>query len=113
MLKVHAALAGFTVFSLLRQKDQLYEELEAATKEPGTLLFVVDNYPNWLDALKFLGNHHKGNVSVVMAARSGTNDVVAGRAEALLKLGDLHEIAVDHLTDVEILHIAQLMDRCV
>jgi hypothetical protein len=110
MLKVHASSAGFTVFSLLRQKDQLYEELEFALKQPGALLFVVDNYPNWLDALKFLGNHHKGNASVVMAARSGTNDVVADRAEALLKLGELHEIAVDHLTDIEIVRVAQLMD---
>ncbi len=110
LLKVHASLAGFTVFSLLRQRDQLYEELEFALKQPGTLLFVVDNYPNWLDALKFLGMHHKGKVSVVMAARSGTNDVVAARVEALLKLGDLHEIAVDHLSDTETLRIAQLME---
>jgi hypothetical protein len=110
LLKAHAASAGFTVFSLLRQKGQLYEELEFAAKQPGSLLFVVDNYPNWLDALKFLGNHHKGNLSVVMAARSGTNDVVADRVEALLKLGDLHEIAVDHLAEEEILRIAQLMD---
>lgn len=110
LLKAHASLAGYTIFSLLRQRDQLYEELEFALKQPGTLLFVVDNYPNWLDALKFLGNHHKGNVAVVMAARSGTNDVVAARVESLLKLGDLNEIAVDHLTEMEIVRIAQMMD---
>ena len=110
LLKVHAFLSGFTVFSFVRQREQLYEELESALNQPGMLLFVVDNYHNWLDALKFLGNHHKDKVSVVMAARSGTNDVVAARVETLLKLGDLHEIAIDHLSEPETLRIAQLMD---
>jgi hypothetical protein len=110
MLKVEAFVAGFTVIELLKQADSLFEELEFALKRPGRLLFIVDNYGNWLDALKFIGMHHAKNISVVLAARTNTHDVLAGRLSDLLKIEDLNEIVVDRVPPVDIVKIAKLMD---
>jgi hypothetical protein len=109
-LKPLAAASGFTVIELLKQKDGLLEELDLALKRPGKLMFLVDNYGNWMDALKFIGNHHAKNVSIVIAARSSANDVLAGRAAEILRLGDLHEVSADYLPDADILKVVQIMD---
>ncbi len=109
-LKAEAYTSGFTVISLFRQGDQLFEELGLALGRPGRLLFVVDNYGNWLDALKFIGTHHKKNISVVLAARSTTHDVLAWRVSTLLALGDVHEITLDRMPTIDLEKVAKLLD---
>jgi hypothetical protein len=109
-LKVRATVEGFTVFELVRQKESLYSELDAALQRKGRLLCIIDNYGNWLDAIKYIGNHQVNNLSVVMASRSGPNDVLAPRANELLKLDDLFEIAADRLSETEILDVVEAMN---
>jgi hypothetical protein len=110
MLKATAYISGFTVISFVRQGNQLFEELELSLRRPGRLLFIVDNYGNWLDALKFIGTHHKKNVSVILAARTTTHDLLAGRVESLLALGEVREIILDRMHPLDLVNVANLID---
>ena len=110
MVKATAYVSGFTVISFARQGNQLLEELELALRRPGRLLFIVDNYGNWLDALKFIGTHHKKNISVVLAARTTTHDLLALRVEELLAVGEVSEITLDRMPALDLSNIAKLID---
>ena len=110
MVKATAYISGFTVISFVKQGNQLFEELELALRRPGRLLFIVDNYGNWLDALKFIGTHHKKNICVVLAARTASHDLLALRVEGLLAIGEVREITVDRMPPSDLAHVATLID---
>jgi hypothetical protein len=110
MVKIAASIAGFSVVELVRQKDALFEELDAVLKRGGKLLILIDNYGDWQDAIGFIGKHHSRNLSVVIAARSATNDVLASRMQANLDLGELSEISLDKLQDDDLLRVSGMMD---
>ena len=109
-LKVEAFRSGFTVIELIKQAESLFEELEFVLTNTGRLLFLIDNYGNWMDAIRFIGMHHRKNISVVLASRTTTHDILAARVQQILNLGNLQEIAIDRMKPEDVLRVAQLMD---
>ncbi|MCU1252435.1 MAG: hypothetical protein JWQ49_5464 [Edaphobacter sp.] len=110
MVKAIAATSGFTVVELVKQRDGLFEELNEVLKRDGKLLLVIDNYGDWQEAIRFIGMHHKKNISILLAARASTNDVLATRIQGFLNLGELNEVSLDKLIDSDLLEIVRFMD---
>lgn len=109
LIKADAFRLGFTVIEIFRNRESLIEELDYALKLDGQLLFVIDNYGDWREAIAYIGTHRNPNTSVILAARSGTNDVLASRIEASLKMGELYELPVDRLSDEDLARLADFM----
>jgi hypothetical protein len=97
VLKCMAAEKQYIVYTVTKQAESLYEELEQAFSATGKKIFVIDNYPDWLDVLEFFGNHAPDKTTLVLSARTATNDVLVDRAMELLRTGTLREIGVDKL----------------
>jgi hypothetical protein len=97
VLKCMAAEKQYAVYTITKQAESLYEELEQAFSATGKKVFVIDNYPDWLDVLEFFGTHAPDNTTLVLSARTATNDVLVDRAMELLRTGNLTEIGVDKL----------------
>jgi hypothetical protein len=110
MAKVSAAIAGLTVVELTKHQDGLIEELDLALKRGGKLLLIIDNYGDWQEAIRFIGSHHNKELSLLLAARTNTNDVLSSRIQTQLGLGSLYEISLDKLQDDDILRVSQMMD---
>lgn len=102
-LKCKASEAGFRVFTLVHRGDTLFSELEFAAEGDAPSVFIVDNYPDWLTALKFFRTHMRDGISLAAAARTSAHDILIDRLAEVVQAGDIVEIAVDNLErdDVE------------
>lgn len=97
VLKCMAAEKQYAVYTITKQAESLYEELEQAFSATGKKVFVIDNYPDWLNVLEFFGTHAPDKTTLVLSARTASNDVLVDRAMELLRTGNLTEIGVDKL----------------
>jgi hypothetical protein len=53
-IKARAVEKDYSIFTLAKHGQSLYEEIESALKQAKKALFIVDNYPDWMEALKFM-----------------------------------------------------------
>jgi hypothetical protein len=101
-MKCQAHMQGYKVLSLVRRGDLLAEELQNALVAPGKKIIFIDNYVEWLDTLPIFGAHSSEDYSVVLSARSGSNDVLVDRVAEQLATGDIVEIPLDKLGDQDL-----------
>lgn len=111
MLKSRAQEAGYRVYTLIQRGDSLFAELEYAVSGTGRVLFVVDNYPDWLSALKFFDTHMRDGVSLVVAARSSAHDVLIDRLTEVVRAEDVVELAIDTLERSDIDCVISFLDQ--
>jgi hypothetical protein len=111
ILKCKAEEAQYSVYTIAKQADSLYEELEQAFSTATKKIFVIDNYPDWLDALRFFGTHAPQKSSLVLSARTAAHDVLVDRAVELLRTGNLGEIEIDRLGPDELDWVIQYFNR--
>jgi hypothetical protein len=101
-LKCMASDNGYVVYTISRRGDSLYEELEQAFGRAGKKVFIIDNYPDWLDTLQFFGTHVPKDTTLVLSARTASHDVLVDRATELLRSGNISEIEVDGLAPADL-----------
>ena len=95
MLKSKAREAGYRVFSLVQRAESLLPELEHAVSGDAPVVFFVDNYPDWLNALKFFATNMRDGITLVVAARSSAHDILVDRLAEIVRADDVVEIACD------------------
>jgi len=110
VLKCMAAEKQYTVYTVTKQAESLYEELEQAFAVTGKKIFFIDNYPDWFDVLEFFGTHAPDKTTLVLSARTATNDVLVDRVMEVLRTGNLSEIGVDKLGTNELEWILHYFD---
>jgi SIR2-like domain len=110
-LKAAAADQGYTVQVLTHQGESLISELEQALKAPQPILFVIDNYPRWLNALRFFGTTAPEGTSLLVSARTSAHDVLVDRLTEVTPVEDIVEIDVDRLTDLDVTNTVEYLDH--
>jgi hypothetical protein len=93
--------AGFKVFTFSKHSEGIDREIEQALATKGKLLFIVDNYPDWMSALAFIGNHRHERMSIVLSARSATHAAILPKLLEVLHSAETLELALDELTSAE------------
>jgi hypothetical protein len=109
-LKYLAYSKGYKVFSLVNRGDSLAEELQNALIGSGKKVFFIDNYVEWLDVVKIFGAHCSEDFTLVVSARSASNDVLIDRLAEDLEVQDICEIPIDELTPDDIEWIIDFFD---
>jgi hypothetical protein len=56
-IKCKAKELGYAVYSFVRRGDSLSDEIEWALRSNAKILFIIDNYPDWLDTLRLYARH--------------------------------------------------------
>ncbi len=110
-IKCRAKEAGYAVFAFIKKGDSLREEIEAALRTSDPTLFVVDSYPDWLDALKLYARYVGKHSAIVLSARTSAHDVLVDRLSDILGKASLEEIAVDKLAKPEIEEAVDYLDE--
>jgi len=110
-LKCIATEQGFQVYSFIENGDSLLEEIEWALKSHDRTIFIVDNYPEWLDSLKFVAPHLGEKTTLVLSARTSAHDVLVDRFSEILRIKDLSEIPIDVLSDEELKWLVGFFDE--
>ena len=93
--------AGLKVFTLSRHSESVFTEIEQALATSGHIVFIVDNYPDWMPALEFIGSHRHDKVSVVLSARNATHAALLPKLLEVLHSAETLEIALDQLSIAE------------
>jgi hypothetical protein len=110
-LKFLAHSRGYKVFTLVNRGDSLEEEVQNALVQPGKKAVFVDNYVEWLDVFPLFGAHRSEDFSLIVSARSSSNDVLIDRLSRDFGTGDIFEIPVDELTSEDIRWVVSFFDE--
>jgi hypothetical protein len=110
-VKCKAFEKGYDVFSLVKSGTTLNEEIEWALLESKKSLFLIDNYPDWMNAIRFYAGRATKSSSLILTARTSAHDVLVDRLSELLHVGDMLEISVDELREEELVWLIGFMDE--
>lgn len=110
-LKVRAAAAGYSVFDVVNRTPDILQEADLLMRRTARPLLIVDDYPNWLDLVRYIGANRTDQVSVVVAARNSTHDVLVTELHDALRLEDIPELSVDRLSDIELEWFVEIFDK--
>lgn len=110
-IKQKAHESNYTVYTFAKATESFQEELEWALKSSPRQLFLVDNYPDWLDALKLYAMLAGTTSSLVLTARTSSHDVLVDRLAEIIHVTELPEIPVDHLSPVEVAWLIEYFDE--
>jgi len=100
-LKCKGVESGYEVYDLAARTSDLLSELECVVSRVPKMLMVVENYPDWLDALEYFSIHASDKSAVVLSARTSVHDFMVDRLVAVLRTDSVPEFAVDQLVEAE------------
>lgn len=101
------------VFTYIHRYDSLDEEIEKICEERKRCVVIIDNYPGHMDILnKFALYGHK-NISFLLTARNGVNQMFCKQLERALKIQteDIAPLYLNKLQDNEIDDLAFLLEN--
>jgi hypothetical protein len=101
---------GLEVFSVSKRSPEVLSELEFLLSRTGNLVLTVDNYPDWMDALTFIGLRKRKGLSLILTARSGTHTALAPRLASVLQTQEMREISLDRLSGEDVEGIVSYLD---
>lgn len=110
-VKWRALEKGYEVYSLVNRTEDLEQEMEWVLRAKPRALIVVEDYPDWLDAVKHFAVHASSKQALLLSARSLANDVNIDRLYEILQRDDIPEVSVDRLTDEDIAWLADFFDK--
>lgn len=110
-LKCRASEKDYAVYSLVKPGNTLFEELESALQDTKNHIIFIDNYPEWMEVLRFYSRHATARSSIELAARTSHHDVLVDRISEIIRVPDMKEVAVDHLSKDEMVWISKFFDE--
>lgn len=97
-IKCQASVSGYRVFTLQDRTEDLYTELDAVLGTGRKAVLVIDDYPEWLEELEYIGLRPNPKLSLLLAARSSAHDFLIDRLAETLRHSDIAELSVDQLS---------------
>ena len=109
-LKCRAIERGYSVYSVVERTFEILTELKHVTKPETKTIIVIEDYPDWLEEIKFLSMNANDKVSLVLTARTSPHDVMIPRLLSALGREDIHTLSLDQLTREEIEWLVDFQD---
>jgi hypothetical protein len=106
-----ATAAGRPAYSLSRRSPSMLAELLHLCSTDKPYLLIIDMYPAWMDALEMLGKHRTENMSLLLTARTGPNDVLVDRVEEIFVKRQIHEIDIEGMDHRELGAVNDLFEQ--
>lgn len=110
-IKCRAVERGYDVYVLTMRGEDLFRELDMVLESGAKVLLVVDDYPDWLDVLEYVGLHRKPETRLLLSARSSVHDVIIDRLCSVLGRPGVVELSADRLTDQDLAWVADFFDE--
>lgn len=102
---------NWAVWEITARTPELLRETDTILKEPTKILIAVDDYPAWMDVVRYIGSNASDRVTVLLTARTPAHDVLLDDLHAALHLDVIPEWSVDRLDDVEAEWFVDMLDR--
>lgn len=110
-VKCRAIERGYDVYALTTRSEDVFRELDAVLASTAKVLLVVDDYPEWIDVLEYVGLHARPDTRLLLSARSSVHDVMIDRVCAVLGRQSVIELSVDRLVNEDLGWIADFFDE--
>lgn len=107
--KYRLTKAGYRVFAGSTRTERMTEELREILALPDKVAVVIDNYPDWLEAVETFGMYRSDRSVLILAARTAAHDVLVDRMEDLVA-SDVIEFSVDHLSNADVSWVQEIFD---
>jgi hypothetical protein len=106
-----ATAAGRAAYLLSKRSPSMLDELSYLGQSAKPYLLVIDAYPAWMDALELLGRHRNANMSLLLTARTGPNDVLVDRVEDIFPKHKVLEINIERMDETELGEVNELFEH--
>lgn len=97
------------VFTFTSHTGEPLREFQRVLRSHEDGIFIVENYPDWLDFLGTAGYHVSPNFRFLFTARSGANDANIERLARAFPAMELLEYNVDKLSDDELNWLSDML----
>lgn len=102
---------GYDVYAVTQRSDDTFQELDAVLGSVVRTLLVIDDYPDWLDVIEYVGSHRRPECALLLSARTAVNDVMVDRVCALLGRSSVAEFSVDRLAQGDLEWLVDYLDE--
>jgi hypothetical protein len=106
-----AFAAGRPVYSLSKRSPSMESELSYLCSSDKPFLLIVDSYPAWMDALSILGKYRNEQMSLLLTARTGPNDVLVDRVEDIFRTRLVQEVDIERMDEHELGEVSEIFER--
>ena len=113
-VKRRALEKGLAVFSVTTRAGDASAEFRAALKSsPKASVFVIENYPDWLEFIQHasMDAANRADVVFLVTARSSVHDTHIDRLSERLPRHELVEYGIDRLNDTDLRWLAEMFDE--
>ncbi|MCL4273685.1 MAG: SIR2 family protein [Anaerolineales bacterium] len=110
-IKYRASQAGFNVYTLLENSDDILEQIDSVFHDSGKKIIIIENYTDWMEPIRHISQISDDRCSVILTSRTSLHDVNIDRLSEMFPDLEVKEIPVDNLTDLEIKWFANVFDE--
>lgn len=103
--------AGWDVFEVTGRTSELLREADEILRRPTRTVIVIDDYPSWLDLVRYVSTNASDQVSMLLTARTPAHDVLLDDLSSALQSESIPEFSVDRLDNEEVDHFIEVLDR--
>lgn len=109
-VKYRASQAGFNVYALLENSDDIIEQIDGIFYDKGKKVLIIESYTDWMEQIRHIANIADDRCSIVLTSRTSLHDVNIERLVEMFPDLVVKEISVDRLTEKDLNWISKLFD---
>jgi hypothetical protein len=100
-----------TVWEITGRTPELLRETDIILRDPARILIALEDYPGWMDVVRYIGSNASDRVTVLLTARTPAHDVLLDDLNAALHLDAIPEWSVDRLDEGETEWFVDMLDQ--
>ena len=102
---------GWDVFEVTGRTSELLREADEILRRPTRTVIVIDDYPSWLDLVRYVSTNGSDQTSLLLSARTPAHDVLLDDLSSALQSESIPEFSVDRLDNEEVDRFIDVLDR--
>lgn len=110
-VKCRAVEKGYNVYVVVNQHFDIISEIDQITRSNEKILLIVDDYPDYFDAIKYFHQTANDTSACILSARSSAHDVFIDSLYNVFDPSDIPEISIDKLSSNEVVWLRELLDE--
>jgi hypothetical protein len=103
--------SGLDIFEVTGRTPELLREAAAILRRSNRTIVVIDDYPSWLDLIRYIASNAGDHISMLLTARTPAHDVLLDDLSAAVQSDAIPEFSVDRLDDNEVEWFIDVLDQ--
>ncbi len=110
-LKCRALQEGYEVYTVSERSSDTFRELDQILGMDSKVLIFIDDYPSWLDEIRYFAHHSGPNHFLALSARNSVNDLMIDNLCEILGTESIREYPLDLLDSGDLDWIVSFLEH--